>query len=76
MITVVFVVMAVFAPWIAPYDFNQSKVDGVKLPKLAPPSSEYWFGTNDQFYDVCLEDRLGRPDRARGHRPVGAVLDP
>src|SRR6187399_1085549 len=51
-IVVAFVVMAVFAPWIAPYDFNQSKVDGVKLPKLAPPSSEHWFGTNDQFYDI------------------------
>ena len=51
-IVVVFLVMAVFAPWIAPYDFNQSKVDGVKLPKLAPPSSEHWFGTNDQFYDI------------------------
>ena len=51
-ITIVFLICAIFAPWIAPYDFNQSKVDGVKLPKLAPPSSEYWFGTNDQFYDV------------------------
>ena len=51
-ITVVFLIFALFAPWIAPYDFNQSKVDGVKLPKLAPPSSEHWFGTNDQFYDI------------------------
>jgi peptide/nickel transport system permease protein len=51
-ITTVFLVLAVFAPWIAPTDFNQTKVDGVKLPKLAPPSSEYWFGTNDQFYEV------------------------
>jgi peptide/nickel transport system permease protein len=42
----------VFAPWIAPTDFNQTKVDGVKLPKLHPPSSTYWFGTNDQFYEV------------------------
>ena len=51
-VTIAFLICAIFAPWIAPYDFNQSKVDGVKLPKLAPPSSEYWFGTNDQFYDV------------------------
>jgi peptide/nickel transport system permease protein len=51
-ITIAFVVMAVFAPWIAPLDFNQQKVDGVKLPKLAPPSDDYWFGTSDQFYDV------------------------
>ncbi len=51
-ITVVFVLFALFAPWIAPYDFNQTKVDGAKLPKLAPPSGDHWFGTNDQFYDV------------------------
>lgn len=51
-ITIAFVVMAVFAPWIAPLDFNQQKVDGVKLPKLAPPGDDYWFGTSDQFYDV------------------------
>jgi peptide/nickel transport system permease protein len=51
-ITVVFVVLAVFAPWIAPYGFDQSTQAGVKLPKLAPPSADHWFGTNDQFYDI------------------------
>ena len=38
-ITVVFIVFAIFAPWIAPYDFNQTRVDGVKLPKLARTTS-------------------------------------
>jgi peptide/nickel transport system permease protein len=52
LIALVFVVFAVFAPWIAPYDFNQTSVDGTKLPKLAAPSGEFWFGTNDQFYDI------------------------
>jgi peptide/nickel transport system permease protein len=42
----------VFAPWVAPTEFNQTRVDGVKMPKLAHPSGEHWFGTNDQFYDV------------------------
>lgn len=51
-ITLTFIVLAVLAPWVAPLDFNQQKVDGVKLPKMAPPSGEHWFGTNDQFYDV------------------------
>jgi peptide/nickel transport system permease protein len=51
-ITLVFVVMAVFAPWIAPYDFNQRSVDGVKFPKVGSPSGDHWFGTNDQFYDI------------------------
>ena len=51
-ITAMFVVLAIFAPWIAPYDFNQQKIDGVKMPKMAPPSGDHWLGTNDQFYDI------------------------
>ena len=51
-ITAVFVLLALLAPWVAPYDFNQSRVDGVKLPKMTAPSGEHWMGTNDQFYDV------------------------
>jgi peptide/nickel transport system permease protein len=48
-----FLVLAVFAPWIAPYDFNQTRdAAGVKFPKLAPPGGEHWLGTNDQFYDI------------------------
>ena len=52
LITAIFVVLAVFAPWIAPYDFNQQKIDGVKMTKMQAPSSEHWFGTSDLFYDV------------------------
>ena len=51
-ITVVFVVCAVFAPWIAPFDFNQRGIGADKFPKMAPPSGEHWFGTSDQFFDV------------------------
>jgi peptide/nickel transport system permease protein len=51
-ITVAFLVMALFAPWIAPLDFNQREINGQKLPKMAPPSGEFWFGTSDQFFDV------------------------
>ena len=51
-ITVFFVVLAIFAPWIAPTDFNQVKVDGAKMPKSQPPNGEFPFGTNDQFYNV------------------------
>ncbi|WP_134766042.1 ABC transporter permease [Nocardioides sp. 1609] len=52
LITAVFLLFALCAPWIAPYDFNQTKVDGVKFPKLASPSGDHWLGTNDQFYDI------------------------
>jgi peptide/nickel transport system permease protein len=52
LITAAFVVMAIFAPWIAPYGFAQDSVNGAKLPKMAPPSSSHWLGTNDQFFDI------------------------
>ena len=52
-LTLIFVVCAIFAPWIAPFDFNQTRdASGAKLPKLAAPSGEHLFGTNDQFYDI------------------------
>ena len=51
-VTLVFVVFAVFAPVIAPYGFAENTLDGTKLPKLAEPGSGYLFGTNDQFYDI------------------------
>lgn len=52
-ITGAYVVMALFAPWVAPYDFNQRGIaGGEKFPKMTAPSGDHWFGTNDQFYDV------------------------
>jgi peptide/nickel transport system permease protein len=48
-LTMVFVVLAIFAPWIAPYEFNERIVES---GKLAPPSGDHWFGTSDQFYDI------------------------
>ena len=52
-VTILFVVAAIFAPWIAPFDFNQTRdAAGVKFPKLAPPGGDHWLGTNDQFYDI------------------------
>jgi peptide/nickel transport system permease protein len=51
-IVVFFIVLAVFAPWLAPYGFAQNSADGVKFEKLAPPGPGHPFGTNDLFYDV------------------------
>lgn len=52
-LTLVFVIAAVFAPWLAPYGFDQrGPVPGETFPKLQAPSGAHPFGTNDQFYDV------------------------
>jgi peptide/nickel transport system permease protein len=53
MIVAVFVILAVFAPLLAPYDFNQYQtVAGVRFPRLAPPSAAHWFGTDVRSTDV------------------------
>jgi peptide/nickel transport system permease protein len=51
-ITAVFVICAIFAPWIAPYDFNQTSADGVEFAKRAAPSGDHPFGTDRLLYDV------------------------
>jgi peptide/nickel transport system permease protein len=52
-ITLLFVVMALFAPWIAPYDFDQYRTaDGVRFVKQQAPSGAHPFGTNVQSTDV------------------------
>src|ERR1700751_5791663 len=55
------VVMAVFAPWIAPHPPNESYTNYV----LTGPSGHFWFGT----------DELGRDILARAPaRPAGRLL--
>lgn len=51
-ITGIFVILAIFAPWIAPYGFAQSSADGVRFPKAGAPSADHWFGTDRLFFDV------------------------
>ena len=52
LITSVFLVCAVFAPWLAPYGFAQSSAHGVEFPKAGHPSSAHPFGTDRLFFDV------------------------
>ncbi len=40
-----FTVLAVFAPWIAPYGFNDNSANGVDFPTKSPPSGAHLFGT-------------------------------
>lgn len=51
-LTGVFVICAVFAPWLAPYNFAQSSSHGVPFPKLGHPDGQHWFGTDRLFFDV------------------------
>jgi len=51
-IVVFFLILAIFAPLIAPYGFDQVSVDGVRFPKQASPSAEHLFGTTVQSTDV------------------------
>jgi peptide/nickel transport system permease protein len=52
-IVVLFVVLAVFAPLISPYAFDEYQAaSGATFPKLAPPSGAHLFGTNVYQTDV------------------------
>jgi peptide/nickel transport system permease protein len=52
LLTAVFVVCAIFAPWLAPYGFAQSASGGVNFPKVGHPDSQHLFGTDRLFFDV------------------------
>jgi peptide/nickel transport system permease protein len=51
-ITALFVLCAVFAPWLAPYGFAQAADNGVRFPKAGAPSGAHPFGTDRLFFDV------------------------
>lgn len=50
-IVLFFILLAVFGPLIAPEGINEQKLQDASL-RLAPPSSEYWFGTDDFGRDI------------------------
>lgn len=43
-----FVIIAIFAPWIAPYGFKEQ----VMAERMQAPSSKHWFGTDDFGRDI------------------------
>jgi peptide/nickel transport system permease protein len=51
-ITVFFILLAVLAPVISPYNFNQYQSGGHRFAQLAHPSSAHLFGTTVQSVDV------------------------
>jgi peptide/nickel transport system permease protein len=51
-ITLFFILIAVLAPVISRYNFNQYKSGGVRFPQLGHPSAAHWMGTTVQSSDV------------------------
>ncbi len=49
---VAFLLLAIFAPWIAPYDFNADRVGDEVFGRQQPPSADHWFGTTVGGTDV------------------------
>ncbi len=47
-VLVVIVLMALFAPWIVPYDWTETDLG----PRLSAPSADFWFGTDLHGRDV------------------------
>jgi peptide/nickel transport system permease protein len=48
LVVILIIVLAIFAPWIAPKDPLQVNIG----QKLLPPSSEHWFGTDEVGRDI------------------------
>lgn len=51
-ITGFFVLMAIFAPLLAPYGYNQLSIDGESFGSQRPPDGEHLLGTTIGGYDV------------------------
>ncbi|WP_460605072.1 ABC transporter permease [Jatrophihabitans fulvus] len=51
----IFVIMALFAPLIATYDFDASSDGDRQFIKNQPPSADHWFGTTNGRTDVFSE---------------------
>ncbi|MEV7397983.1 dipeptide ABC transporter ATP-binding protein [Aeromicrobium sp. NPDC092404] len=47
-----FVFVAIFAPWLAPYDFNADRAGGRVFGTQQGPSADHWFGTTVGGTDV------------------------
>ncbi|MGH8859725.1 MAG: ABC transporter permease [Jatrophihabitantaceae bacterium] len=51
-VVLVFVILAVFASWIAPYGFDQAGQGARTFPTQDAPSAKHWFGTTVDGFDV------------------------
>ncbi|MFI0896552.1 ABC transporter permease [Streptomyces sp. NPDC020983] len=58
-ISLLFVLTAVFAPLIAPYSFDTYRDGGKNFPKQGAPDGDHWFGTTVQSLDVLSRTVYG-----------------
>ncbi|WP_068498578.1 nickel transporter permease [Paenibacillus kribbensis] len=54
-IIVFFVIIALIAPWIAPFDYKEQNL----VSRLQSPSAEHWFGTDDLGRDLLSRTLYG-----------------
>ncbi|MEC0233089.1 ABC transporter permease [Paenibacillus kribbensis] len=54
-VIVFFVIIALIAPWIAPFDYKEQNL----VSRLQPPSAEHWFGTDDLGRDLLSRTLYG-----------------
>ena len=54
-IVLFFAVIAIFAPLLAPYGFNDASANGKFFIRLSPPSAQHWFGVASGGEDVLSQ---------------------
>lgn len=59
MITLVYILVAFLAPAFQAWGWLQNPMDFLSNPVHEPPSPQYWFGTNQQGYDVFSRTLFG-----------------
>ncbi len=59
MITLIFIVAALFAPLLQSWGVLQNPMEGLANPIHQPPSAAHWFGTSRQGYDVFSRTVFG-----------------
>ncbi|MBW2304947.1 MAG: ABC transporter permease [Deltaproteobacteria bacterium] len=55
LVVILYVVMAIFAPWVAPFQPNESDL----TQRLLPPDSRHWFGTDALGRDILSRTIYG-----------------
>lgn len=69
LIVLFFILIAIFGPWIAPYDPTE-----IVSRKNQPPSSEFWFGTDGYGRDVFSQTVVGARSSIATGLIVGTIV--